>query len=334
MLNRILVLNNHGLGDVVMSLPFFRGLLKDEPQARVLVLFKTNLEKDLFKLTGLFQNNVERFELFSVDEIPRLARFFCRVDKAFSLGIGGRKAKIFFAIMGIRNYVLAHPYKYEESFRTYERNNQHRWHKKVLYLSLLNMPDDVVHLQEEGGGEFKFDADFERCGSRYVVVAVGSGEVERHKRWSVDGYRELVVNVLKHTPFEIMFVGSREEQVIVDQILAGLDDSQLIRIRQNNGKTTLKELLVFLRDGAVVIGGDSGVLHMAAACNTPVLGLFGPTDYLITGPTGDRVQIVTIELPCSPCYAKGKSILGCGYNACMENIEVSTVFRRLLAMIE
>lgn len=57
--------------------------------------------------------------------------------------------------------------------------------------------------------------------------------------------------------------------------------------------TSLRELASMLRDAAVVVGGDTGPLHLAAALGTPVVGLFGPTDPRRNGPYGQIDRVVT-----------------------------------------
>jgi heptosyltransferase I len=50
--------------------------------------------------------------------------------------------------------------------------------------------------------------------------------------------------------------------------------------------TTLRELAFILQTARVVIGGDTGPLHLAAALGTKVIGLYGPTDPRRNGPYG------------------------------------------------
>jgi lipopolysaccharide heptosyltransferase I len=56
-------------------------------------------------------------------------------------------------------------------------------------------------------------------------------------------------------------------------------------------QTTLRELAFLLKNAKLVIGGDTGPLHLAAALGTPVVGIYGPTNPLRNGPYGqlDRV---------------------------------------------
>lgn len=55
---------------------------------------------------------------------------------------------------------------------------------------------------------------------------------------------------------------------------------------------TLAELIVLVRRAALVIAGDTGPLHLAAALGRPVVGLYGPTDPARTGPYGTRSRVL------------------------------------------
>lgn len=57
--------------------------------------------------------------------------------------------------------------------------------------------------------------------------------------------------------------------------------------------TTLRELAFVLRHARLVIGGDTGPLHLAAALGTPVLGLYGPTNPKRNGPWGQLERCIS-----------------------------------------
>ncbi|HEX2942527.1 MAG TPA: glycosyltransferase family 9 protein, partial [Rhodopila sp.] len=61
------------------------------------------------------------------------------------------------------------------------------------------------------------------------------------------------------------------------------------------GTLSLPEVTAVLERCALFIGNDSGLMHMAAAAGAPTLGLFGPTDATIYGPTGARARAVVGE---------------------------------------
>jgi heptosyltransferase-1 len=67
------------------------------------------------------------------------------------------------------------------------------------------------------------------------------------------------------------------------------------------GATSLIETGSILKQMDLVIGNDTGPMHMAAACGVPVLALFGPTDPRRTGPYGTRHRVLQIPVSCQPC---------------------------------
>lgn len=63
-------------------------------------------------------------------------------------------------------------------------------------------------------------------------------------------------------------------------------------------------LIAALRGARLVLGGDSGPLHLAHALGTPVLALMGPTDPARHGPYGAPDRALAKRLPCSYCYRR------------------------------
>ena len=75
-------------------------------------------------------------------------------------------------------------------------------------------------------------------------------------------------------------------------------------------RTALKLLAPQLAQSAGVIGVDSGLTHLAAALGTPTLGLYGPTDGVLTGCRGSRAQVLQSSFTCAPCLSSTCSYRG------------------------
>ncbi len=67
---------------------------------------------------------------------------------------------------------------------------------------------------------------------------------------------------------------------------------------------SLPFLAALLRAGRLVLGGDTGPIHLAHALGTPVLCLIGPTDPERNGPYRSPRQVLWRRLPCSCCYKR------------------------------
>ena len=97
-------------------------------------------------------------------------------------------------------------------------------------------------------------------------------------------------------------------------------------------------LAALLRASRLVLGGDTGPLHLAHAIGTPVLCLIGPTDPGRNGPylprasrraAGFAEQVLFKPLPCSYCYKRYAEP-----KACLLNISPDEVVRRAMALLE
>ncbi len=96
------------------------------------------------------------------------------------------------------------------------------------------------------------------------------------------------------------------------------------------GALALPALGGLLQAMDLVIGNDSGPVHMAASVGTPVLALFGPTDPLRTGPYGAGHRVLRAQLRCQPCFSRR-----CRFRdtSCLRAITPDTVTAHALEML-
>lgn len=88
-------------------------------------------------------------------------------------------------------------------------------------------------------------------------------------------------------------------------------------------------LAAVLRASRLLLGGDTGPLHLAHALGTPVLCLIGPTDPARNGPYQAPEQVIWKRLPCSNCYKRFAEP-----RACLLNIPPREVAARALAVLQ
>lgn len=148
---------------------------------------------------------------------------------------------------------------------------------------------------------------------------------KNHRAWPVKHWNELI-NMLVETTYQIVIIGGENERDFFLQ-LEPLP-SQVISLV---GKTTLPVLIGLISGAKSVVTTDTGPSHIAAAVNTPVYALIGPTNLKRTGPykTSQNVmKIISANLSCSPCYNTPR-LLNCDKNRCMHEIKPTQVLEAL-----
>ena len=134
-------------------------------------------------------------------------------------------------------------------------------------------------------------------GRRLVVLNPGAGRPD--KRWPEERFRALAERLAEDTGTMVLIVWGPGEEAAARHI-APAGTGRVVC----GPPTDLYELVAFLRRASVLVAGDTGPLHLAAALGTPCVGLYGPTSAVRNGPygSGHRClqgpggQVTTIEV--------------------------------------
>ncbi len=97
------------------------------------------------------------------------------------------------------------------------------------------------------------------------------------------------------------------------------------------GRLSIRETAAVLSHVPVLVSNDSGILHLGAASGTKVVGIYGSTSPIWTGPLGEGHIVIYKRLPCSPCF---KRRCPRGTHECMEQIGVDEVLESVLKYFE
>ncbi len=147
------------------------------------------------------------------------------------------------------------------------------------------------------------------------------------KRWPVEKYGALANKLAKATNGMILVFGTEADQEAAAEIRAVAGN----RVLDLTGKTSLALALACIDRCNVFVTNDSGLMHVAAALNTPLVAIFGSTDHIATGPYSDRATIIRKPLDCSPCM---KTHCPKQHFLCMEEISVEEVADAALKFLE
>ena len=119
------------------------------------------------------------------------------------------------------------------------------------------------------------------------VLAAHPGSGGRHKLWPLEGWRQMTAWAAEEGVPGILICGPTEEERGLGSLLTDLSPSW--KVLRN---APLPELAAILARCEVLVGHDSGVVHLAAAVGTRTLALFGPTDPRVWGPRSQRCCVM------------------------------------------
>lgn len=125
------------------------------------------------------------------------------------------------------------------------------------------------------------------------------GTTWQTKFWFQEGWIELGRTVQAMFPDATILLswGNNAEKTMVTEIAAGIGGGAVVL-----EQLTLKELTALLKRVDVVVGGDTGPVHLAAATGTPTVSFYRSSDGNTSGPRGEQHVIVQSPLPCTRCF--------------------------------
>jgi ADP-heptose:LPS heptosyltransferase len=121
---------------------------------------------------------------------------------------------------------------------------------------------------------------------RLVLLHPGSGG--KHKLWAVAGWLSVINKLSAHRNIRFALLQGPADQVIVQRLRSQLESNSAILVEN----WQLGKLASLMSEADLYLGNDSGITHLAAACGTPTIALFGPTDPQVWGPQGPQVSII------------------------------------------
>lgn len=132
-----------------------------------------------------------------------------------------------------------------------------------------------------------------------VAVFCPGAEYGPAKRWPVPYFAELAQR-LEERGYAVWLVGSPKDREIGDKIVA-LGNPHC---RNLCGKTELADAIALLSCASLVVANDSGLMHLAAALDRPMLALYGSSSPEFTPPLSDQAKVIKLDMPCSPCFKR------------------------------
>ena len=148
-------------------------------------------------------------------------------------------------------------------------------------------------------------------------IALAPGAAWATKRWPAERLAQ-VASALRAEGHRIALLGGPMDGALLDVVRAGCQPEVDLSAEP------LSVLAAALGRVRLLIGNDSGLVHVAAGMGRPSLAIFGPTSVKRWGPRPPGAAI-SLALACSPCSNHGGTACPLGHHDCMQKLEVSEV---------
>ena len=333
---RLLVVRLTSLGDVVHAIPAVAALRRAYPAARIDWLAGERC-RELVELVPVIDRCLVAPRFRAAAAFPRLVRALraARYDVAIDLQ-GLLKSAVLARCSGARRIIgFGRGQVRERAARLlYTETPQsdrtgHVIDKNLALVGALGVEQrpaefpiadphsDVVERAREGLGG---------AGGRGFAL-LNPGAAWTSKCWPPERFGELAHRLRREHGLQSLVVWGPGERERAGRVVAASDAAAALA-----PPTRVADLVALARAAAVMVAGDTGPLHIAAALGTPVVGLYGPTDPIRNGPWSVADVVVSRHGACGcrrdPSGSTGVVVRRCAQaRPCMADIPVDEVAR-------
>lgn len=165
--------------------------------------------------------------------------------------------------------------------------------------------------------------------SRPLLILCPGAEYGPSKRWPEKYYAQVAAEKIR-AGWQLWLMGSAKDQTVVEAIRSQLPESERQHSRSLAGVTDLGEAIELMHCADAVISNDSGLMHIAAALQKPLIAVYGSTSPAFTPPLAERVRIVSNKVDCSPCFERECPKL---HHKCMQELLPVQVLTALAGLL-
>ncbi|MCB2146928.1 MAG: lipopolysaccharide heptosyltransferase II [Deltaproteobacteria bacterium] len=330
-IKRLLIRSTNWIGDAVMTTPAVRAIRHNFPGAHISLLAKPWVAPVFAHSPHvdqiiIYEANGRHRGIRGTVRLARDLRAY-RFDAAILLQNAVEAALIAF-MAGIphrigfdtdaRRLLLTHPVRCTRAIKSI--------HQTGYYLKMIEGAGLVgggQHLELSIGIEDRQRAERTLSAhgitpDRRVVGLNPSATFGPAKQWFPERYAALGDRLSNNLDATILLFGGPSDRKLGQDIVRMM----AAPIIDLSGRTSLGEAMALIDRCNAFVTNDSGLMHVAAALNTPLVAIFGSTNSTTTSPYSETSRIVRVPIECSPCM---QPVCPLGHMNCMKQVTVQMV---------
>ncbi len=338
--HRILLIKLDALGDVIRCTPLAEGIKKKYPDCQLIWLTQTESmfflknNKLIDKIIPYNDENVRILQCQKFDMIINL-------DK----DIKATSMMTLFNSDDKRGYGLSSDgfpiplnveteYHYEICLDNWgsKLKNKKTYIEMMFECSKLKYKNEkpVVYFDEKKVENFKekfFKENNIKVNNKLIILNTGCGPVYPHKKWTYEGYKDLIGYLLKDDNLKIILTGSTSEENRNELLY---NEYKSLNLINTTSKYSIEEFCYLVGISDLVVTGDTMALHLGISLDKKIVTFFGSTPHQETDLFGLGKKFVREELDCLSCHDQFE----CPFDGkCMQLISSDEVFQSVKKLI-
>jgi len=311
-MNNILVIQLSRLGDIIQSIPLLTDLKQSYPNANIHLLINDVFAESHILLPGItthpiilenlfLQNNLSIGSKYANELIANLLRL--NIDYIINLN-NSPIARYF--LDGLTN--PAHQFLIPHSSFLITSNGfgtpqSSFWSSYVTsflrsrHLNSINLVD-IFRRFHQPSGDFSQRAMHTNNPTPQKIIALQCGARNPKRQFTLQQYTQIATHYIEKG-YQIYLLGLPSETPTAEQISQTLRSDQIIDL---TGKTSLADLVTYITQCETLFTPDTGTMHLAALCGTPITTLFcGPAYPHETLAYTPNITAYMPKIACYPC---------------------------------
>ena len=344
----ILVIRLDLIGDLVLSMTTVRALKHSYPDTAIdllalpasakVVMGDPDLNEIITYDPNIWRRPKALIQIKNWRNTYNLLSHLRARDYDIAVSVFGRWAGILAVLSGAKRRVgfgrESYPGLMTDNVRGYHwRSGDHK-HEVDYCLKLAraagaitSTADRTPHLSVDPVAHQQLEQLLEREGivpeKPFIACHISSNNGQS-KRWPIPYWAILIDKLIRGQNAQVILTGAPDDKPLIECVTRQMQE----RAINLAGKTSLPQLVALLKRANLLITGDSGPMHIAAAVGTPLIAIHGPTDPALSGPVSPTATVLRSDIWCSPCY-NAKDSADCRFftTQCMKNILPSQVYK-------
>ncbi|MCX5782176.1 MAG: lipopolysaccharide heptosyltransferase II [Elusimicrobia bacterium] len=300
---KILIIKTSSMGDIIHSNPTLTALRKLYPSAKIFWLI-FDIWSDILDLFPQVDEKIvwNRKSGFKLKELIRIIRKVRQEKFDLIIDLQGLLKTALIPFFSGAKKKLGVPGMKELSWLFYKEvfpekrsmNSVFRSLEVVRFLSSRNFEPKFNILINDNIKQKASDIlKEEGINDSDQLIGIAPLTRGKAKQWPIKYFEQLIRMINSNYPnYKVIILGDKK---------APLDFSNNNNVVDLSQKTDLKTLAAILSKCCIVVGPDTGPVHLASALGIPVVAIFGGSDVKETSPIAKNASILSHDFQCSPC---------------------------------